>query len=660
MCHIRPFDGHFLYYTQLASQFASQKCNISKKFRNLEVFLCTIEEKVTGFIYMNFFKLFFLLLLSSTIYAKPIIIDKTTNDIELLSQTEIFIDNSQKETIHTIPSKKFVNNEKSLLGFGYSPSFNVWVKFTLHNKSNTSVTKLLEYENSLSTKVLFYDELTEYKDGLLNMNSKRKSINPTFHISLQPNETKTYYLQASSYITSLIIKLRLWDIETFYSKEITHQLALALFFGAMIILGLYNLFIYFFTKDISYLYYVLYLAGIIIHHTMYVGVGPVYILDSEIMPYIIKNASIFIAFPVFALALFSKSFLRTYQYPKLNYGINIFLVLLPVSVIFFSITDQFNQYRNSISLYCLVYLMAVTIFATFKRNRQAYFVLFGWFIISLSILFMYLSSLGIFNVYEYFSYIVELCLVLEAIIFSIALADRIKQLQKEKNDANNLLIVQQANEKERLAIQVKEKTQDLKTALDEKGLLLKELNHRVKNNMQTIVSLIRLQSDEVENEQTKELFITIQNRINAMSHLHELLYKQDNISYVNAYEYFDIMIDELKESYDNNVKIQFDIQSNLKMEQAVYCGLILNELITNSFKYAFSNNEGQINVTLHKNDSEYCLQISDNGIGYDFKQSKNSLGLVLVNTLAKHQLRGDLHVESTNGVTVTIRWNNYE
>ena len=625
--------------------------------------MCTIQKQVTGLLYMSVFKLFFLLLFSSMSSLSAIVIDNNHKQIDILSQASIFIDYERQHTIQDIVTKHFRANHEPILSFGYSPNFDVWIKFTLTNDTNQHLHKILEYDNALTTHIELYEHNNlekVQKDGLFMLNLERKTIKPNFHIHLNPKEHKTFYVKASSEITTLIVKLKLWESSTLYEKEIQHQVILSLFFGAMIILALYNLFIYFFTKDISYLFYVLYIVGVIIHHMIFVGIGNIYVLNQTLIIKIITFASILSAFPIFALGLFTKTFLQTKQYPLLNRLLNYFLFLLPLSVLFFSITQEYNSYRNIISVCMIVYLMIVAIYATLKYNRQAYFVLFGEIIIASAFTSMYLSSAGIFNLYEYFPYFVETALVLEAIIFSIALADKIKQLQKDKNEASLQLIEQQANEKERLAIQVANKTHDLKVALDEKGLLLKELNHRVKNNMQTIVSLIRLQSDEVKNEKVKELFITIQNRINAMSHLHELLYKQDNIAYVNAYEYFDVLIDELKESYDNNITIHFDIQTNLKMEQAVYCGLILNELVTNSFKYAFEHNDGNINISLTCQEDYYVFKISDDGKGYDMTQPNTSLGLTLVETLAKHQLKGSLHSHTQNGVEVTVKWKNNE
>ncbi len=218
-------------------------------------------------------------------------------------------------------------------------------------------------------------------------------------------------------------------------------------------------------------------------------------------------------------------------------------------------------------------------------------------------------------------------------------------------------IQQKKSEKERLSKQVDEKTKDLQIALDDKALLLKELNHRVKNNMQTIVSMIRLQNDKVDDEKLSNIFTTIQNRINAMSHLHELLYQQENMTKVDATEYFELVIEELKGSFfDKDVLISYDIKTNLILDQAIYCGIILNELVTNSFKYAFPNGEGKIDIQFFKKDSKNCLIIEDNGISYDVSKPTSSLGLTLVNRLVKRQLKGEINIDVSAGVKVQIIW----
>ncbi len=607
-------------------------------------------------------KIILFLLLNTIIYANILNVDDKTKFYDLLPSSQIYIDKTKSLTIDDIKNKNitFKDNDKKLLGFGYSPDFSVWIKFTLKNNTNKTINKILEYDNSLTTNIKIFDITSKQivQDGLFYINEDRKTINPIYKIKLTPNESKIFYIKVSSHITTLIIKLNLWDIDNFYKKELKHQFILALFFGAMLVLAIYNLFIYFFTKDISYLYYVLYILGIIAHHSIYVGVANIYVLNQIQINIIIEFASLLVAFPVLVFGLFTKSFLQVTQYPTYNKILNIFLFIIPTSIIIFIVSDDFDKYRNLISLSFAIYLMILTVYSALRKNRQAYFILFGWCILFVAYIFMYLSREGIFNIYIHYPYLIETVFVLEAIIFSIALSDRIKQLQKDKEEVNKKLILQQQNEKERLEIKVLEKTNDLKTALDEKGLLLKELNHRVKNNMQTIVSLIKLQNDKIEDKKIQDIFITIQNRINAMSHLHELLYQQDNIEYVNAYEYFDILIEELKDSYNKSINIKFNIHAELKMEQAIYCGLILNELVSNSFKYAFPNNAGTININLDKNNGTFILYITDDGIGYNSNLNNHSLGLTIVDTLTKEQLGGNIEVESLNGVKVKITWSN--
>ncbi len=608
---------------------------------------------------MNIFKLIFLLLtfynfLSSN---ENISITKDTDYKEILSSSDIFIDHTNNLTLKDIKTKKFTSNELQTLSYGYSPTFTVWIKFTIKNDTNQDVKKVLEYANPLTTHISFFDNNSVYKDGLYQLNYQRNSLNPIFTISLKPNETKTYYIKASSYIATLIIKLNLWDKKVFDKQVQKHNMILAMFFASMLILTLYNLFIYFFTKDKNYLFYILYMVGIIAHQLVYTAFGNIYLFTQELTVLIVQNAALIVAFPVFMFALLVRSFLKLLKYPKWNKVINIYMVVFLFFTSMHLITDSLNQYRNISTVILLMLLISVTIYASIKKNRQAYFVLFGWSMFVIAVICMYLSSAGIINLFEDFRYFAEIALVLEALIFSIALADKINQLEMKKNEASMELILNQQFEKQRLENQVNKQTAQLTLAYNEKSLLLKELNHRVKNNMQTIISLIRLQSNDISDTKTKEMFTTIQNRINAMSGVHELLYNQNDISHINAYEYLEKLIDELMMSFQTNgIKIKFDIKTKIKAEQAVYCGLIVNELVTNSFKYAFINHKGNIDIKLEKQLGNYILTFCDDGIGYDEKTTKENLGLTLIDTLVKKQLKGKIIRDTINGVKAIITW----
>lgn len=618
---------------------------------------------------MFIIKLVILIFVFNTLLSSDVIeIDDNISFNNVLIKSYILEDKEKsfsKDEVLFGKDLNFIKNGKSVLSYGYNPNSNIWVKFVLKNNSKTPISRILEYDNSLTTDIVLYSPDDNYKgelEGFFNINENRKTINPIFDINLKPNESKTYYLKASSRITTLILKLNLWKGELFIEKESQHKLYLGLFFGAMFILLVYNFFIFFFTKDISYLYYVLYIFGLSFHHYIYVGLCNIY-FEQYYLIKVIEYSPLIIFFPILALGLFTKSFLKVNQYKIWNICLNILLVMVTIFAVVITFVDEIKYLRNSFSLFLLLYLLLLTIYAAFKKNRQAYFILAGWSIIFIATLLMVLSSGGIFNIYEYISYPIEIAFILEAIIFSIALADKINTLQSHKEELQNEIIIQHETENKRLEEKVEIKTKDLQVTINEKNLLLRELNHRVKNNMQMIISLLRLQStDNISVKDVDNILLTIQNRINAMSQLHELLYKQNNVGNIDTYEYFYVLSNELSYSYDEdeNIEIKLDINANINIEDSLYCGLILNELLTNSFKYAFPDNIGVININLNKINNEYELIISDNGIGYVEHKNSESLGTILINSLVIDQLSGNIESLTNNGVFTRIRWGGNE
>jgi len=255
--------------------------------------------------------MFIVIFFCSSIFALDI--NEQTIHTELLSHSQIYIDYNKSATIENIKNKNFKPNGEKVLGFGYSPDFYVWIKFTLTNTSDKPLHKIIEYGNPLTSYVELYDSKTEKllaKDGLLSVRENRKSIHPNFKVILKPNESKIFYIKAYSNITTLIVKLDLWDYDAFYKKEIHYQLILALFFGAMGIIIIYNFIIYLSTRDKSYLYYVLSFMGITFYYLLYKGVASLYLIPTEVLITLIGFSSFIVAIPVFFLALFTKSILE--------------------------------------------------------------------------------------------------------------------------------------------------------------------------------------------------------------------------------------------------------------------------------------------------------------------------------------------------------------
>jgi PAS domain S-box-containing protein len=201
----------------------------------------------------------------------------------------------------------------------------------------------------------------------------------------------------------------------------------------------------------------------------------------------------------------------------------------------------------------------------------------------------------------------------------------------------------------------------LKAAYDEKVMLIKEIHHRVKNNLQIIISLLNLQSRYITDEATLAAIKESQNRVRAMSLVHEKLYQADNVSKIQIKDYIRFLGNGLFQFYgakSRGVRLTLDVGNvDATINTAIPLGLIINELISNSLKYAFPDGRtGEITITVRKEDQALHIQFRDNGAGIpetlDWKNTK-SLGLRLVNTLVD-QLNGTVELDRSAGTQFTM------
>ncbi len=198
-------------------------------------------------------------------------------------------------------------------------------------------------------------------------------------------------------------------------------------------------------------------------------------------------------------------------------------------------------------------------------------------------------------------------------------------------------------------------------SLKEKEVLLKEIHHRVKNNLQIIISLLNLQSSKIKDSQALKVFSECTNRILSMALVHEKLYQSKNFSNIKFKEYVETMTTELFGAYDVKENISLDIRIEdieMNMEKAVPCGLILNELVSNACEHAFPDDKpGYIQISFRSvHNKLYELSVKDNGVGIpqNIDPGKTqSLGLKLVNILAD-QLGGTASVKRERGTLVSI------
>jgi two-component sensor histidine kinase len=201
----------------------------------------------------------------------------------------------------------------------------------------------------------------------------------------------------------------------------------------------------------------------------------------------------------------------------------------------------------------------------------------------------------------------------------------------------------------------------IKSSLEEKNVLLREIHHRVKNNMQIISSLLNLQTRYITDEKVVDVLKESQNRVKSMAMIHETLYQSEGFAKIGFSDYVNNLVTYLLQSYvdRDHVKIITDVDVDifLDIDTAIPCGLIINELITNSLKHAFPNiTNGQIKIKLIRSDDRFILNVKDNGVGFpemlDFRNT-DSLGLQLINSLVM-QLDGSIELKNDGGTEFII------
>ncbi len=240
--------------------------------------------------------------------------------------------------------------------------------------------------------------------------------------------------------------------------------------------------------------------------------------------------------------------------------------------------------------------------------------------------------------------------------------DEIGDLEKKFNSMSHAL----SESKSKIDKQQKQ----LKSSLMEKEILLKEIHHRVKNNLNLIISLLEIHEEKILKKLNKKNLNKnnivyelkkVQNKIYSIALIHKLLYKSDDISKINFTAYIEELIEQLTSSYnlkEKNIKITSGIENhNLNIDIIKTCGIIINELIINSLEHAFDDKKkGRIDIKFFAKNNDYHLIVSDNGIGIENLKNIDELeisGLNLVGLLSK-ELNGEFKLSSDKGLTIQI------
>ncbi|MEQ6165686.1 histidine kinase dimerization/phosphoacceptor domain -containing protein [Ekhidna sp. MALMAid0563] len=438
----------------------------------------------------------------------------------------------------------------------------------------------------------------------------------------------------------------------FLTKKYSKNLFQSVFNAILLFVLLVCCFFIFSSAQNIYINYILYISSILTFFSYQYG------LLGSLLPFV-KNIPptwmwILSASISFTYVLFSRSFLDMKRTDPFNYKVSTFglffigMIVLTESVSRFFAYDILHQiWYKAIILTIEFGLMIVFVYriATMKTIISNIFLI-GAFILVLSSLTGQIAST--FKVAYETNLFVQIGLLIDVFILSIGIAVRVALIQKEKQKAQLELIEQlKVNEKlqrdylKKLEDEVMQRTADLNHRNKENETLLKEVHHRVKNNLQMITSLLNMQQRRLKEESAKKALKLTKNRVKSISLIHEHLYKHDDFSKIDLEEYVEelafILIDSL---YRGSKKIATSLQiQSLKVDIdiAIPIGIILNELVTNSIKYAFqSNPDPTLEIKLNAVDDELVLDVIDNGEGIKSSSNGQGFGNTIIKALLEN------------------------
>jgi two-component sensor histidine kinase len=556
----------------------------------------------------------------------------------------------------------------------------VWLRF--------DVSKATEGDFYLQINAAFMDSLALYAvtNGQVkevqwsgdNYVFSKRAVQVTtflFPLNIRTGDTQAYLLRAKT-MQPFYFLLRTGTLKAF--MEDTHILDFkqGIYFGFMMLMVLYNLFLFSSTKDKLYLLYVAYVMSI----SWFMSSVYQYIFE-----YIWPNFPIFNQYAVassgltiLTATLFTRRFLNTQQQtPRLHRISNLFLGLGIFVLVLVCTPFQIHALglaQGSIMAMAIFFLVTgITIF--YQGYQPAQFYLFAWSFLIIGFMAAILGDMGVLPVIPHINPM-QIGSALEVALLSFALANRMKLYKKQREDAQNLLFMQ-TKENERILThlneilegQVNERTAELQNSLgviqeqsDKLTILMKELHHRVKNNLQIVSSLLNIQAYGLKDKDAVRALQESKHRVDAMSLIHQHLYQTDDSGHLDIKAYTTNICESLMYAYGyshHNFSLTVEVpQLYFDIDKAIPIGLIINELVTNSFKYAYENVDKPALSVILTPDFPYTFNVIDNGNALtkaDWERKTMSFGKQLILSLTQ-QINGKLtlHTESGTHFKITL------
>ncbi|HXC06274.1 MAG TPA: histidine kinase dimerization/phosphoacceptor domain -containing protein [Bacteroidia bacterium] len=339
-----------------------------------------------------------------------------------------------------------------------------------------------------------------------------------------------------------------------------------------------------------------------------------------------------------------------YQNKKGHQDLGASIVLVVVNIQIFYFTSYFGV-QSGIYLFFFPSSMCAAFLFNWKTKRSL-FLVHLLFVLILSALLVTPArnlftgrSLNVFSLSQVLTFDLLVCVSL--LIYFIHLVTRTSELRQQEL----LRYIEERTESEA----------SIRASLKEKETLLAEVHHRVKNNLAVISGLLNLQMHSAKNDYTRNVLLDCKSRVSSMALVHEKLYKSESLAEINLHTYLPDLIREIRhsfEDYEEQVKVKLSVPDvMLTVSEAIPCGLIINELVTNSFKHAFTSKENaEITIAVEQTGKELHIAVSDNGTGMPAQLDPvkaETLGLILIQSLAD-QVSGRYEFKNTHGTHFSL------
>ena len=539
--------------------------------------------------------------------------------------------------------------------FGFSAK-HLWIKLKLFNQSDKILHPLLVLDNALlETADLYCQNFPNQHRGLLQR-EYTPTLRPAFRLDFTPHQKLECFLHVHNSTTTLQLGLLLQSQEIFNHKEQFREDLILFFLGMLFSLAILSFLMYLYARDYSYLLYIFYLATLVFQQVTYTGFLP------SIVPLWLNKIDNAIVVPkvallIIAAALYARVFLHTSKFKEIDviYKFFLWFTLLQIPLI----GTSFFYYPIVTVITGLFFVIfntyaGIVIYA--RGYKAARFFVLAWLLLAPGYFGMILDALGLVSVMYRFPMLIMAMTTIEALLLLLAFVDRFYHYQLEKlayEQRYNQLLSEQ---KEEVENRVSLRTIELKDALDEKDTLFKELHHRVKNNLQLILSIVHLQQNRAEHEETKEALQSFEQRVATIASTHEMLQYEKGYELVQMQPYLQNLCGNLTHALSKEQFIH-DCNSDvtLPLREAIYVGLIVNEHITNIVKHKEADIDTLINILLQQNNKEYLLQIKEPNRQKSYNTKSKGLGLLIIKTLVEKQLGGSIEYDNSHHTT-TIRF----